>query len=323
MSSESSVSQSDGEGVASFKWKTLALWAVIIALVSLTALSIVATIANADALAVVALALAVMAFVVQIIVFIVQGIASSKQAADTAALNAQTLRALATIEEKSEGTRLALGTINDRFLDFVFDKAKAEVESVDASGPSQVSETNVFERAKEIIRSSQEGQVVDLARNGISPKAPVSPVLVPRETPKFRPFMTGPMSREDAERAQQLLEPIGKDTLALVTLGRLGVDLSRAELVGRPSLAGMRALNRAQELYAAGLVKRVDPNQTGKPVFVLTEIGKLAAKALVVSPPPLNEEIVKMRRIVEDFNLQLEKNNLKRSREYEDIEVSS
>lgn len=90
----------NASGEARIRWKTVALWAVITALVSLTALAVVATIASADTLSVVALALAVMAFVVQIIVFIVQGNAASQQAADTAALNAQTLRALATIEEK-------------------------------------------------------------------------------------------------------------------------------------------------------------------------------------------------------------------------------
>jgi heme/copper-type cytochrome/quinol oxidase subunit 4 len=311
-------------GVARFMWKTVALWAVIIALVSLTVLAVVATIASADALSVVALALAVMAFVVQIIVFIVQGNAASQQAADTAALNAQTLRALATIEEKSEGTRETVGKISDRLLDFAFTKASAEAESAGSTEPAQALTAHVLERAKEIIKSSQDGnprgnrQRVDEPSRGSAGQSTGlegKPVAITS-------FLDDPLTAQEIEEAARLVEDLKDNKLTLVSLDRLGTDLKSAESAGRPQQAGMSSLNEPVALHEKGLIKRIRPTWTETPMFVLTDKGKLVAKALLTTPAPPNETIVKARRDVEDFTTRVARSREARQREEEVIPLS-
>lgn len=77
-----------------------------------------------DVLALVALCLAVLAFLVQIFVFIVQTFSSNQQLLRAEQLNGSTARALATIEEKAEGTRLAVARLDDRILAAAFGQAE-------------------------------------------------------------------------------------------------------------------------------------------------------------------------------------------------------
>lgn len=293
----------DISGEGRFKWRTVALWAVIVALVSLTALAIVATIANADALSVVALALAVMAFVVQIIVFIVQGNAASQQAADTAALNAQTLRALATIEEKFEGTRETVGKMNDRLLDFAFTKATAEAESesAGASEPTLAQTAQVLERAKEIIKSTQDRDHRSLEQHVRTQQSVSPPADVDARPPALRSFVDDPLTAIETAEAERLLGDLEGNSLPLLSLYRLGKDLARAERAGVPEQAGMSSINEPVILHDKGLIKRTKFPWTSRPVFILTDAGRVAAKALLVTPAPPNDSILKARRLVEDF----------------------
>lgn len=300
--STQATNDEDRSGEARFKWKTVALWAVIVALVSVTALAIVATIAQADALSVVALALAVMAFVVQIIVFIVQGNAASQQAADAAALNAQTLRALATIEEKFEGTRETVGKINDRLLDFAFTKATAEAESESAGAPepTQAQTEQVLERAKRIIKSSQDRDRSHVRHEWLQESA--SPLADVNETRRVLPtFVDTPLSASETAEAERVIRDLDDKALPLLSLNRLGKDLANAERAGVPQEAGMSTINDPAILHEKGLIMRTKRPWSSRPVFVLTDAGRVAAKALLVTPAPPSDAILRARRQVEDF----------------------
>jgi hypothetical protein len=318
------IASGSAQGEARFLWKTLALWALTFALVSLTALAVVATITKADALTVVALALAVLAFVVQIIVFIVQGNAASQQAADTAALNAQTLRALATIEEKSEGTRETVVKMNDRLLEFAFTKARLEAESVDAPDGNQSITGQVFERAKEIIHGTQSAAVGTTQRS----KAPYearanSADGDAQQGSSAASFLDGTLTDAEIAEVEQIIKTLDAtgNRLPVLSIHRLGQDLRQAEKAGRPEQAGMTSINVPNLLHKHGLLRRIKPEWTEKPMFVLTEKGKLVAKALMISPPPLNDLIVEARRYIEDFNARIAKNRAAGRRQEEEIPV--
>ncbi|MEE9095734.1 hypothetical protein [Pseudarthrobacter phenanthrenivorans] len=295
---------------------------------SLTALAIVATITKADALSVVALALAVLAFVVQIIVFIVQGNAASQQAADTAALNAQTLRALATIEEKSEGTRETVVKMNDRLLDFAFTKARLEAESAESANGNDSITGQVLERAKEILHGSQSaasgsGSIAVIQSAHRAPTKGTDGGSKPRSVEPS--FLDGPLTVAEIAEVEELIKTLDAsgNRLPILSLHRLGQDLRQAEKAGRPEQAGMSSINVPNLLHEHGLLRRVKPDWTEKPVFVLTEKGKLVAKALLISPPPLSDLVVNARRYIEDFNASIAKDRAAAQRRVEDIPIES
>lgn len=290
--------ESTKSGNASFQWRTLALWSFIFGLVSLTALAIVATIARADALSVVALALAVLAFVVQIIVFIVQGNSASQQAADAAALNAQTLRALAAIEAKSEGTRETVGIISDRLLDFALNKAASEADPNNPGEAIQGIDASVLERAQEVIESRPNG-------GSLSERATPPSISPPSKNALDKTFLDRRLSNSEVGEAAAIINELSKDILSLVSIDYLGKDLLKAEKAGREGQAGLTTVNRAVELHEKGLIKRVKPQWSSKPLLVLSDKGKLVANALLCDPAPMNETILEARRSVEDFLLRV------------------
>lgn len=303
-------------GEARFKWKTLALWGLVFALVSLIALVVVATINEADTLSVVALALAVLAFVVQIIVFIVQGITSSQQASDTAALNAQTLRALATIEEKSEGTRETVVKMNDRLFEFAFNKASLEAESSDAPQPA----LKVIARTKEILEAERKGAGVRPVKNV---RHPLAPPRGAADEPSFQSFLDSPLTRAEVKEVETVLESLDLDSNRLPAVGlmNLGKDLLSAERAGRVERAGMVAVSGAKMLHSNGLVKRVRVDWSDSPYFILTDQGRLAAKALLIDPAPPSEKIVLRRRDVEDFETRIERSMAATQRRIDEVPI--
>jgi hypothetical protein len=107
-------------------WKAVAIGATTVALAALAGLAIVSTIKNADTLSVVALAVAIVAFVIQILVFIAQAAASSQQELRAQELYGSTMSILSTIEEKAEGTRRDVSTINEKMLGAILGKAISE-----------------------------------------------------------------------------------------------------------------------------------------------------------------------------------------------------
>ncbi|MDR6988968.1 hypothetical protein J2Y66_003476 [Paenarthrobacter nitroguajacolicus] len=308
----------DTSGEARFKWKTLALWSLTFALVSLTALAVVATITTADTLSVVALALAVLAFVVQIIVFIVQGNAASQQAADTAALNAQTLRALATIEEKSEGTRETVVKMNDRLFEFAFNKASLEAES--SGAPQPVLE--VLARAKEIIEA--ESTAVTAAPSpAINITSSATPITAGASNPPVKPLLDKPLTRAEVDEVEHLVESLDlqESRLPILSLSSLGQDLLAAEKAGRAEQAGISTINADAILYEHGLVRRRRVSWSSLPQFVLTDKGRLVAKALLITPAPPSEKIVALRRYVEDFQASIARDRAESKRIEDSIPV--
>lgn len=295
-------------GEARLKWKTLALCSVVFALVCLTALAVVTTITRADVLSVVALALAVMAFVVQIIVFIVQGFAASKQAADAAALNAETLRALAAIEEKSEGTRQTVGAISDRLLTFAFNKASSEAEAEalgDDSTPRKAA--GVLQRAREVLdASSNPSNARDVHT---SPNTSLRNASAGQSSAE-RTFLDEPLTPQDVQQVETVLERLGDNVLALLSLQRLGSDLQQAEEAGHAEGAGLGYLNEPKVLYEVGLIERIRSQYLNGTVFVLTQKGKLVAQALLNLPAASSSTVHDARKKIADF--------LGESKQYED-----
>jgi hypothetical protein len=119
--------------------KAVAIGAVTVAIAALAGLAVVATIKNADTLAVVALAVAIVTFVVQILVYIVQAAASSQQELRAQELHGRTTSTLSKIEEKAEGTRREVSTIRKEMLPALIGKATAEAQISDHLDPADLS----------------------------------------------------------------------------------------------------------------------------------------------------------------------------------------
>lgn len=299
----------DSSGVAYVKWKTVAVGSIIFALVSLTALAIVATINKADSLSVVALGLAVMAFVVQIIVFIVQNNAATKQAADTAALNAETLKALATIEAKSEGTQRTVGVMNERLLDFALNKATSELSTVNGTAESPDLSKKIIMRANEIINSSVSSDVAGSSVREFN--YPPRPSIKNINSANNNNYFDTPLNPAEIKEVEEVLRAFPKDRdLALTDLYKLGLDKKKAEQAGHPKAAGMSTLHKPVFLYDLGLIKRVKISNSST-AFALSPKGELIARALIADTEPASSEIMSARRELRKFLVGVQENTKK------------
>ncbi|MFI9642784.1 hypothetical protein ACIG87_22440 [Micromonospora sp. NPDC051925] len=134
----------ENQGSVRLNWRDIAIWSMIISIALVAVISIVTTVKDADTLSVVALALAVIAFVAQIIVFIVQAAAANDQQMKAQEVYSQTMRALTLIEEKMEGTRQTVNTMNEQLLARVLNGSLPEPVAKEAmaagtgdAGPSE------------------------------------------------------------------------------------------------------------------------------------------------------------------------------------------
>lgn len=249
-------------------WRTVSIAAGLVSLGAVTVAVIVSSIRDVDTLSVVALGLAVVAFVIQIITYIVQAASAARQERDAIAINGSTLRALALIEEKAEATRQVVDTMNQRVVGAIIDKVSVEQA---VSSDKSDSEPSIEIR-----------------------RAFTSAILSGRKSPSAAPFSSGSfelMSR-DASMSET---PTGTRLRAAIdalaeapedrvwTIRRLGKDQARTggSPPGTPFGPGVRSLRGAQELYKAGIVRRVSSGPEGAPVFVLTELGKDVARVLL------------------------------------------
>jgi hypothetical protein len=270
----------------SISWKSVAIGAAIVALGALTLAAIVATIKQADTLSVVALGVAVVAFAIQIIVFIVQAAAASEQSLRAQEVYGSTLKVLATIEEKAEGTRQTVSTINDKMLGVLIGKATSEAVASEVSVTSPNFSTEVAERVVDF--ASRNRDLSEPERGRISDRVPeIKAVTFPRASDLERvlPKITD-------------LEPFG----GLSALERLGRDWIK--YASDTTYSGLPSISNAKVLYDRGLVRRVRRRWwEDTPVFVLSPDGEIAARILLADDLPLDApaEAIAIREILQEY----------------------
>jgi hypothetical protein len=265
----------------SVSWRSIAVGATCTAIALATALVVVSTQNDLDYLATLALALAVIAFVAQIIVFIAQTNFSSQQIARAEELHGLTARALVAIEEKAEGTRQTVNTINDRILPAALGKL---VPDAIANGVP-LDSAEFMERLDEFVHRTA------APSSPVAVEVPVVPVVPTEpETSIPTPRPTRRLTKLVFPRGQELHEALaaidGLDGDALDDLSRLGSDYERYE--GSPTSIGhgVRTLSRGRTLHSRGLVRKVRVSWEDSPVFVLTDLGRSAAAILRVHALP-------------------------------------
>jgi hypothetical protein len=267
----------DDKANLSVSWKTVAIGAVVIALTALVLCAIVTTIDKADTLSVVALGLAVVAFIIQIIVFIVQAAAAAQQDLKTQEIYGSTLRVLATIEEKAEGTQRTVSNMSDRMLAALLEKAIPEAANAGVPIASPEFSSKVAERVGELARAQQSEPGHSSGTNSDS-----HGFLSKRDDMYTFPDI------KDVQRIVPLLTDLSE--LEAASLSALGEDLAKSPVTG------LSGLNDAKALYDRGFVRKIaGPNR--KPIFVLTPNGIIAARVLLSNTVPEDAlpEVIKAR----------------------------
>jgi hypothetical protein len=253
----------------SVSWKSVAIAATVVAITSLIICGIIATINKADTLSVVALGLAIIAFVIQILIFIVQAAAAAQQDLHAQEIYGSTLRALATIEEKSEGTQRAVSTINDRMLVALLGKAIPEAASMGLPISSPEFSDAVAERVGELANQARKS-------SSSASQTPDKQQDEPQQDDDF--IYTFPSNKEVQEALPALLE---LDMEAVSGLRYLGQDYSHSSIN-----RGLRAIPGAAQLHEKGLVRRVRKAWSRDPIYILTPRGQTAARILLARDTP-------------------------------------
>jgi hypothetical protein len=250
-------------------WKAVAIGATTVALAALAGLAVVATIKKADTLSVVALAVAIVAFVIQILVFIAQAAASSQQELRAQELYGSTMSILSTIEEKAEGTRRDVNTINEKMLGAILGKAISETRI--STSPESADFGEVV--AEKVARMATPDIIVsDNSRNEAFPRRASDIYVFPTHSEVHR------------------ILPGVKDlnSTNLLALAILGQDQEQFDS-GRQPYAGFYVTNPDQ-LMEKGLIREDYPPQHRGPVHVLTDDGRIAARVLLAYDVPPGEK---------------------------------
>jgi hypothetical protein len=113
-------------------WRSVAVAALVLAIGSGTSLAVVASIRNADGLAVVALALAIIAFGSELLIAGVQVLLAARQQEDAHRLGSESLAALAEVRTLAGDLALGLRTQFDRVLEHALLQARQEVTPEEA-----------------------------------------------------------------------------------------------------------------------------------------------------------------------------------------------
>lgn len=296
-------------GIFELKWRSLAIWSVVVALISLTALAVVATVREADTLSVIALALAVLAFVVQINLYIVQNASAAEHAQRSGSIYSQTIASLAKLDAKSEGTRETVGQINDRLLEAILPKAISEATYVSATDPTQDFSQQIVSKTQQMM----EGQRQRDAAREVAPQV-ASPQLSSSS-------IDAPISPEQLQAALE----VGKkmSTIQLYTIDYLGRDQQKQERRQTPERIGLSSVNSPKELHSLGLIEKVPSGWRNGPVFRLTPTGLNVARALISESPDVAAEAHEMRKKVGEFEARVLDARKKRDGEESSIPVTT
>ncbi|WP_454083967.1 hypothetical protein [Georgenia sp. Marseille-Q6866] len=263
----------------------------------LVALAVTVASGHADFLSTLALALAVIAFVVQIIVFIAQTSFSAGQLLRAEEVHGSTMRALAAIEEKTEGTRQTINTMNDHML-------AAFVEKSTPPSPTH---------SKHSVNTDVGRRVADLIAG--------TPAVEPRTAATARTRTSGTTKKRTASAGLPLPdgERMRNASEALASLS--GQEVTDLEWLAEDYLRfghhppdarvghGVSEGTVARGLYEKGLAKKVRATWGSNPiVWVLTDLGRDAGAILVapIVPNDLPEGARAARKALADEKEALE-----------------
>lgn len=291
----------DSSGQFSVSSRSVAIGTTCFSIVSLTALAIVATIREVDSLSVIALALATLAFVIQIILYVVQSNSATQQSIRSEEIYGATLKALAAIEEKTEGTRQAVTGSSERMIEALIGKFIPEAESAGVRLDSTQFSEKLAERIAVSLDARDGADAADSSGNRVSLSASSSARRIRRPAePSESPFAERDRIRK--EHAQLLDRfPAGDaaiancvsimstlDDEALEDLARLVNDEQR---YGPPAVdqtsGGLQYLSSADILTEKGLVRRIRVKWgSTSAVFILSDLGRLAGRILASPSVP-------------------------------------
>lgn len=263
-------------------WKSLAIAATTIALAAVASTAVVATAKKADALSVIVLGVAVVAFMIQIVVFIVQAAAATEQQLKAQEVYGSTLKVLATIEEKAEGTRQVVSTISEKMLVALLGKAIPEAASSGVSVESPEFSAAVAERVSRLASSMP---------STANPEERIAGSRLPNSTERqfTKPADDGPIPFPDKNDVLRVL-PKMKDLnrSALQGLRYLEEDYARSRRRDFAIPAGLEILSSANELWENGLIRRIRKVGGERPVYVLNDDGLVAARVLLAPDVPFD-----------------------------------
>lgn len=283
----------------SIAWRTIAVASAIVALGALVAAAIVATVKHADTLSVIALAVAIVAFVVQILVFIAQAAAASAQEVRAQEIYGSTLKVLATIEEKAEGTHQVVSSISDRMLTAIIGKAIPDAVESGVSVDSAAFSVEVANRVTDLVRqvNPEDASVVSPSSRA-SNVAPIATVAQRRDLRLSADDLQYPIEINLDKILERMLK---LDARSLQHLSQLGTDY--VAFHSTPELLGLALPVEVQKpLLDAGMIRLVDrPLASGRAArpkaWILTENGQLAARILLAPsiPDGAPEVVLKVR----------------------------
>ena len=289
-------------------WRTLALAMTIISIALTTTLAIVTYEGGVDQLATLALALAILVFVVQIIVYIAQANSSGQQLLRAEELHGRTMEALRAIEEKAEGTRATVTSMNDRVLNTLIGRVQEEVEAkgVDPSSPE--------------IRAEVEQRISDMAARFVQPRA-VEGAIERTPTPRSRIQLSTPTG-EALERALEALHGLDNPDYSDIRL--LGEDYITYGANRRGPLGhGIELVNNPDALRTRAIVRRVRVPWSATPVFKLTPFGLDVAALLINDVPNLPPELAAIKKRWERVRSQLSEEEARRRARIEGVPIDS
>jgi hypothetical protein len=207
----------------------------------------------------------VIAFVVQIIVFIAQSAASNAQLLRAEEVHGSTIRALATIEEKSEGTRQTVNTMSDQMLGAVIDKVR----------PLGGGSAAFAARGEEYSRVLRAAMGSDVSRQDMGDPGLASSPTRARSKAARLPVPRGKRLDAAADALSQLAGP------ELDTLRWLGRDFKSfaGALPGEMGHGVEGGMDR--KIYDSNLARRIRAEWDSRTtIWVLTDLGRDAAALL-------------------------------------------
>lgn len=279
----------------SVPWRSVAISATIVALTAVTSTAVVATLKDADTLSTVALALAVIAFVVQIIVFIVQAATSNQQEKHAQNIYSDTLRALAAIEEKAEGTRATVSMINEKVLDIALGKTIPQAASAGLSLDSPEFAQMLSDRIRSLVGRADGSTLVAGTAATRGTNSPVDA----SELSHGRPLDETMLKFPEVDRMSELIDMLRElEEINIQELTQLGEDQLK---FGHPAVdsAGLNVFLDPKPLYERGWIRKTRAPWSADPIYSLTETGKDAARVLVAEeaiPKQFEHDIHNLRR---------------------------
>ena len=269
---------------------------------------IVSTLRDVDSLSVIALALATLAFVVQIILYVVQSNEITKSAIRSEEIYGATIKALASIEEKTEGAREAVTGSNARMLEALIGKSIPEAESagvaLDSAEFSNALAARIDSYLTTNFRSEELAENAHRLMSRSSKSTTGSNSTGERAIDKHRRehrelLEQFPKSASNFDAAVSVMSEL--DDESLEDLWRLWADERRYGLPAADHVSGglsFLSMATSMTLSGVGLVRRVAVEwDSSSSVIVLTDLGRTAARILASDsvPDSQSEEVIGLR----------------------------